>query len=282
MHLGERECSIQRRHQKIVEEAPSPALDDGLRARMGAAAVARGARRSATSAPAPSSSCSAPTGSFYFLEMNTRLQVEHPVTEVVTGLDLRARSRSASPRGEPLAGSRRDLPLRRPRHRGAAVRRGRGRRLPADDRHRRNLDPPDLARPPGRCRRRDWHQVGIPYDPMLAKIIAHAPTRREAADQLARALEATRLQGVTHNRDFLVATLRTPEFLRGRDLLNFIAGCSRSRCDRSMTPNCMAPQSPQRCMVAAVASAAGVTIPGGFRNSVMPPETIRIRLQGRS
>ena len=87
VHLFERECSIQRRYQKIIEEAPSPAVDDDLRAALGAAAVAP-ARRSATSAPAPSSSCSTQSGRFYFLEVNTRLQVEHPVTELVTGLDL--------------------------------------------------------------------------------------------------------------------------------------------------------------------------------------------------
>ena len=88
IHLGERDCSVQRRHQKVLEEAPSPAVDPELRARMGAAAVAAAQGHRLHATPARSSSCSAPDGAFYFLEMNTRLQVEHPVTEMVTGLDL--------------------------------------------------------------------------------------------------------------------------------------------------------------------------------------------------
>ena len=88
VHLGERDCSVQRRHQKLIEEAPSPAVDAALRERMGAAAVALAQRRRTTRAPARSSSCSTRDGKFHFMEMNTRLQVEHPVTEVITGIDL--------------------------------------------------------------------------------------------------------------------------------------------------------------------------------------------------
>ena len=136
VHLFERECSIQRRYQKIVEEAPSPAVDDDAARRAGRRRGRRRARRSATPAPAPSSSCSTETGAFYFLEVNTRLQVEHPVTELVTGLDL-VRAAAARRRGRAAAAEVPRRPADRARDRGPAVRRGRRRRLP--------------ARRPGRC-----------------------------------------------------------------------------------------------------------------------------------
>ena len=135
VHLFERECSIQRRHQKIIEEAPSPAVDADLRAELGDAAV-RGRRGDRLrGCRAPSSSSSAPDGGFFFLEVNTRLQVEHPVTELVTGLDL-VRLQLEVAAGEPLPPRGAGADDHRPRHRGAALRRGRRRRLPARQRAR--------------------------------------------------------------------------------------------------------------------------------------------------
>ena len=192
--LGERECSIQRRHQKIIEESPSPAVSTTLRG----PTVRRGRSprpgRSATSAPARSSSCSPRTATFYFLEMNTRLQVEHPVTECVTGLDL-VRLQLLVAEGEPLPFT---AAAAAPwaRHRGPALRRGPGAGLAA--RHR---DPAPLRGPGGRTaafqplapagpaagqrRSRTASRSARYYDPMLAKVIAWAPTRAEAARLLA-------------------------------------------------------------------------------------------------
>ena len=178
--LGERECSIQRRHQKIVEEAPR-----GPRRRSCGSGCTRRRWRpaapSATSAPARSSSCSRPTGEFYFLEMNTRLQVEHPVTEAVTGLDL-VRLQLLVAEGEPLPLDR-DTADRRPRDRGTALRRGAGPGLPPGHRH---PAPVRVPRSDRRVQRRrpslrldsavvDGSTVSVHYDSMLAKLIAWAP-----------------------------------------------------------------------------------------------------------
>jgi acetyl-CoA carboxylase biotin carboxylase subunit len=212
VHLWERECSIQRRHQKVIEEAPSPALDDALRARMGAAGVAVGQGVGYTSAGTVEFIV-APDGSFYFLEVNTRLQVEHPVTEAITGLDL-VEQQIRVARGEPLAFSA------APPIRGHAIEV----RLYAED--------ADAGYLPTTGTVRDWHlpelaglrvdagvetgtEVGIHYDPMLAKIIAHAATRRDAIAVLRSALAGASIAGLTTNRDHLHRVLGHPAFGAG-------------------------------------------------------------------
>jgi propionyl-CoA carboxylase alpha chain len=212
--LFERECSIQRRHQKLLEEAPSPAVGDGLRRRLGEAAVAA-ARTVGYVGAGTVEFLLAADGAFWFLEMNTRLQVEHPVTEAVTGLDL-VRLQLLVAAGEPL-------PERAVRARldGHAVEA----RLYAEDPlrgflpqagvlHRFRLpELPGLRVDAGVA---DGSAVGVHYDPLLAKVIAHAPTRGEAAALLAAALAGARLHGVRTNRELLVGVLRHPEFQAGR------------------------------------------------------------------
>jgi propionyl-CoA carboxylase alpha chain len=213
--LGERECSLQRRHQKVVEESPSPGVErlggQQLRDRMAAAAVSL-ARAVGYVGAGTVEFLLAPDGSFAFLEMNTRLQVEHPVTELVSGLDLVALQLRVAA-GEPLPGGLGDL-----RPRGWAVEA----RLYAEDPARGWLPRsgtlhrvrfPDGVRVDSGVR--DGSVVGVSYDPMLAKVVAHADTRTEAARRLATALARTSLHGPTTNRDLLVRVLRSEPFLAG-------------------------------------------------------------------
>ncbi len=212
VHLWERECSIQRRHQKVIEEAPSPALTPELRAAMGAAGVAVGRAVGYTSAGTVEFIV-APDGSYYFLEVNTRLQVEHPVTELTTGLDL-VREQLRIARGERLGYDR------APPQRGHAIEA----RLYAEDASHGYL--PTIGRlarfelPTAPGLRVDagvetGSEIGIHYDPMLAKVIAHAPTRTEAAGLLAWALERAVVAGVVTNREHLARILRLPAFVAG-------------------------------------------------------------------
>ncbi|WP_093087289.1 biotin carboxylase N-terminal domain-containing protein [Pseudonocardia oroxyli] len=212
--LFERECSIQRRYQKIVEEAPSPAVDPALRAELGAAAVAAGKAIGYTGAGTVEFVMDQ-RGEFFFLEVNTRLQVEHPVTELVTGLDLVALQLRVA-EGEPLPAS-----VTRAALDGHAIEV----RLYAEDvpagflpatgtLHRVRI--PELPGVRVDSGVADGSVVGPHYDPMLAKVIAQGRTRAEAARTLARALQQAQLHGVTTNRDLLVAILREEEFLAGR------------------------------------------------------------------
>ena len=214
VHLFERECSIQRRHQKIVEESPSVAVDAGLRERIGAAAVAA-ARAIGYAGAGTVEFLLAPDGGFHFLEVNTRLQVEHPVTEMVTGLDL-VRLQLLVAQGAPLPDG-----VRTARITGHAIEV----RLYAEDAtagflpasgtlHRFRIPEVEGVRVDSGVE--DGSVVGIHYDPMLAKVIAWAPTRLEAAQRLAAALAGAELHGVVTNRDLLVRILREPEFLAGR------------------------------------------------------------------
>ena len=213
VHLGERECSVQRRHQKVIEEAPSPAVDPELRRRMGAAAVA--AARSVDYVGAGTVEfLLGPDGAFYFLEMNTRLQVEHPVTEEVTGLDLVALQLRVAA-GEPLGLAQDDVSLT-----GHSVEA----RIYAEDPRRGFLPCTgpvlEVVLPRGPGVRVDHGldrrgSVTAHYDPMLAKIIARGDDRGHALRRLRRALTQFRLIGVGHNGPFLAGLLEHPEFVSG-------------------------------------------------------------------
>jgi len=228
VHLGERECSIQRRHQKIIEESPSPRVDPALREAMGEAALELARALGYQSAGTVEFLVDDETGEFFFLEVNTRLQVEHPVTEGVTGVDLvREQLRIAA--GEALDFGQGDI-----RFEGAAIEARLYAENPAAD-----FLPATgtlVAFAPAESPAVRWDTgvgagsvIGTRFDPMLAKVIAHAPTRAEAAGRLALALERTHLGGVVTNRDFLVATLRTPEFLAGDTTTDFIARVKPAR-----------------------------------------------------
>ena len=211
VHLFERECSIQRRYQKVIEEAPSSVVSPELRARLGDAAVAAGEALGYVGAGTVEFILD-PGGDFHFLEVNTRLQVEHPVTELITGLDL-VRLQILVAQGEPLPAEVLNATIT-----GHAVEV----RLYAED--------PSSGFLPTSGRLRDFtlpatvradtgfeagDTVSIHYDPMLAKVIAYAPTRTEAALVLAEALRAARIHGVRTNRDLLAGILVEPEFLAG-------------------------------------------------------------------
>ena len=211
--LGERECSLQRRHQKVVEEAPSPVITPELRRRMGEAAV-KAASAVGYSNAGTCEFLFTPDGSFYFLEMNTRLQVEHPVTELVTGIDLvQAQIRVAE--GEPLGPAFDDV---QPRGHAIEV------RLYAEDPWNR------FTPSPGRIERLRWpegpgvrndagvyegSEVSIHYDPMLAKLIVWAADRPRALQKLDRALSELRVEGIRTNTPLFKALLADPDFLAG-------------------------------------------------------------------
>ena len=220
VHCFERECSIQRRHQKIIEEAPSSAVNPELREKMGAAAVAAAAAVGYDSAGTVEFLLDA-NGAFYFLEMNTRLQVEHPVTEAITGLDL-VREQIRVAEGHPLSFRQDDLRIK-----GHAIEA----RLYAEDPENDffpvsgavvHFEPSVLVPVRIDSGVESGSVVSIYFDPMLAKLTAHAPTREEAAMRLAAALTQLRVSGLVTNREFLVNTLRHPAFLAGETTTGFI------------------------------------------------------------
>ncbi|MBL9124239.1 MAG: ATP-grasp domain-containing protein [Planctomycetaceae bacterium] len=220
IHLFERECSIQRRYQKIVEESPSTALDDALRAAMGAAAVRAGEAIGYVGAGTVEFLLT-PDKTFYFLEVNTRLQVEHPVTECITGLDL-VRLQIEVAQGASLADTAANL-----QRRGHAIEvrlyaeDPRREFMPATGRLERFQMPtlPGLRVDAGVV---SGSEVTPYYDAMLAKFIVHAPTRDEAARRLARGLAASQIHGLRTNRDLLVRILEHPEFLAGDTDTHFL------------------------------------------------------------
>lgn len=221
IHLGERDCSVQRRHQKIIEESPCPVMTPQLRAQMGEAAIAAAKAVDYSSAGTVEFLLDA-SGNFYFLEMNTRLQVEHPVTEMVTGLDLVAMQLSVA-QGDPLAITQGDVRLD-----GHAIEG----RLYAEDPTQEFLPVTgkiDLWRPAtGRGLRVDagicsGMDVSPFYDPMLAKIIAWGPSRQVARNRLTKALRNSVLLGPTTNTAFLIEALDTETFVKGEATTAFIA-----------------------------------------------------------
>lgn len=279
--LGERECSIQRRHQKVVEEAPSPLVDEAMRTELFDAA--RKAAKAIDYVGAGTVEFLATAdGCFYFLEMNTRLQVEHPVTECVTGLDLVAlQIRIAE-------GDR--LPAEPPVSRGHAIEV----RLYAEDPaagwqpqsgtlHRFEIPGVDTEFALGgeAGLRLDagvvsGSVVGVHYDPMLAKVIAWAPTRAEAARRLARALAGARIHGVRTNRDLLVNVLRQEAFLAGDiDTAFFhrhgLQALSRTAADETAVR--LSASAAALAEAAAHRAAAAVLgrLPAGWRNIVSTP-----------
>jgi acetyl-CoA carboxylase biotin carboxylase subunit len=227
VHLFERDCSCQRRHQKIIEESPSPAIDAELREKMGAAAVRLGRALGYVNAGTvefivPGSAAS--PGEFYFIEVNTRLQVEHPVTEMVTGLDM-VKLQIEIAEGRPLPFTQADLKAD-----GHAIEARLYAENPANDFLPSAGKIVDLRLPePEHGLRVDagierGMEVGIHYDPMLAKLIAHAETREAAIRKLAYALRRTSVAGPKTNREFLIRLLDHPEFGQGRAGTEFIAG----------------------------------------------------------
>jgi propionyl-CoA carboxylase alpha chain len=226
VYLGERECSIQRRNQKVVEEAPSPLLDEATRRAMGEQAVAL-AKAVGYDSAGTVEFVAGQDRSFYFLEMNTRLQVEHPVTEMVTGIDLvEEMIRVAA--GERLRFGQADVRLD-----GWAVES----RIYAEDPTRSFLPsvgrlvtyrPPPEGEADGATIRNDTGvfeggEISIYYDPMIAKLVTHAPTRAAAIEAQARALDAFAIDGIRHNIPFLSAVMQHPRWREGRLSTGFIA-----------------------------------------------------------
>ena len=221
IHLGERECSIQRRHQKIIEESPSPKLDDELRKQIGNAAVKLAKKIKYQSAGTVEFILDENTNEFWFLEVNTRLQVEHPVTEEVTGVDL-VRAQINIAKNEYLELKQNDVEFN-----GHALEV----RLYAENPNNDFL--PETGKivcyEPYKNKSIRWdsgvqkgYEVGTNFDPMLSKVISWAPNRTDACLQLATALEKSCIGGVKTNKDFLVECIRHPEFLAGNTTSDFI------------------------------------------------------------
>jgi propionyl-CoA carboxylase alpha chain len=221
VHLGERECSIQRRHQKIIEESPSPKVDPFLREQMGEAAIKLAKKIKYCSAGTVEFLMDDKTGEFWFLEVNTRLQVEHPVTEEVTGIDL-VYEQIKIARGEELEFTQDDISWH-----GHSIEA----RLYAEDPGNNFL--PEVGtliaydtEMTGDIR---WdsgveqgYKVGTDFDPMLSKVIAWAPNRIDAINKLARGLEKAHFGGVKTNREFLISCLRNESFINGNTTTDFI------------------------------------------------------------
>ena len=283
VHLGERECSIQRRHQKIIEESPSPRVNPEMRAAMGDAAIKLAKKLKYESAGTVEFLVDDKTGEFWFLEVNTRLQVEHPVTEEVTGKDL-VYEQLRIARGEELGYSQDDITWT-----GSSIEA----RLYAED------PSNDFLPATGTLIAYEsdinidarWDTgieqgsvVGTDFDPMLAKVITKGKTRMDAANKLSLALESLHIGGVTTNRDFLVASLRSEDFLNGKTTSDFIEKTNPQRAvilDGESLENALSAASlwiqGQNRENAAILR----EIPTGWRNSRLPGQKITFNYLGQ-
>ena len=276
VHLGERECSIQRRHQKIIEESPSPRVDPEMREAMGEAALKLAKKLKYESAGTVEFLVDDKTGEFWFLEVNTRLQVEHPVTEATTGIDI-VHEQLRIARGENLGYYQEDIDWY-----GSAIEA----RLYAED-PRNDFLPATgtlIAYEPNLEVEARWDSgveegsvIGTEFDPMIAKVICYGENRLEAANKLSMALESLHIGGVVTNRDFLVSTLRSEAFLNGLTTTNFI--------EKVKPPRSYKPSEGELKKVASIAAMwiQGKNrneaellgdLPSGWRNSRLPKQKI--------
>ncbi|MEV6806177.1 biotin carboxylase N-terminal domain-containing protein [Streptomyces sp. NPDC051132] len=264
--LGTRDCSLQRRHQKVVEEAPAPGLTEGLVKELRTLSVR--AARAVSYVGAGTVEFLVADGRAHFLEMNTRLQVEHPVTEAVYGIDLVAEQiriaegHALAKEPPPASGHAIEARLyaEDPAH-GWAPQTGTLHRLAVPDGVR--LDTGYT----------DGDTIGVHYDPMLAKVVAHAPTRAEAVRRLAGALESAAVHGPVTNRDLLVASLRHEEFTAARMDTGFY--------DRHLAALAEPAADPYAPLAAALADAHGRSRFGGWRNVPSQPQVKRYAMAGQ-
>ncbi|MGH3732503.1 MAG: acetyl/propionyl/methylcrotonyl-CoA carboxylase subunit alpha [Acidimicrobiales bacterium] len=284
VHLGERECSIQRRHQKLIEESPSPALDESTRDSIQGAALALARAIGYESAGTVEFLVDDDTRDFYFLEVNARLQVEHPVTEAVSGIDI-VREQLRLAQGEELGYSQEDVVLR-----GHAIEV----RLCAEDPlvgflpatgTLNAFDPPSEPALRWENGVERGSRVTVNFDPLLAKVISRASTRDLAAAELALGLERLHLGGVTTNRDFLVNTLRDDHFLRAETTTDFIERFDPPRAldldDIELTAAACAGalwlQGRHRADASVLAD-----VPSGWRNARLPRQHVELLYDERS
>ena len=276
VHLGERECSIQRRHQKIIEESPSPRVNPEMREAMGDAAIKLAKKLKYESAGTVEFLVDDKTGDFWFLEVNTRLQVEHPVTEEVTGKDL-VYEQLRIARGEELGYEQEDISWE-----GSSIEA----RLYAEDPANEFLPATGTLiayeTDPGIDARWDTgieqgSVIGTDFDPMLAKVIAKGKNRTDAANKLALALQSLHIGGVTTNRDFLVASLRSKHFHKGQTTSDFIEKAKPQRSvilkgqqlEQATTAAALWIQGENRNNASLLKEA-----PSGWRNSRLPRQKI--------
>jgi len=271
VHLFERECSIQRRHQKIIEETPSVALDSALRAKMGADAVKVAKAAGYTNAGTVEFLLDQ-SGHYYFLEMNTRIQVEHPITEMVTGLDLvieQIRIAAGLPLSEHIINAS---------QRGHAIEC----RIYAEDGNNNFLPSTGTilhySEPSGPGVRVDsgiekGMAVGIDYDPIMAKLIVHAPDRTSAIEKMIDALNNYHILGVKTSKRFMIDVLNHPEFQKGNTFTNFIESHMSER---------QIAKSPDNSLAALIASASSHSAAGSSsrsasieQNSLQPWQAFR-------
>ena len=279
VHLGERECSIQRRHQKIIEESPSPRVDPEMREAMGQAAVNLAKKLKYESAGTVEFLVDDKTGEFWFLEVNTRLQVEHPVTEGVTGKDL-VYEQLRIARGEELGYTQEEIEWS-----GSSIEA----RLYAEDPSNDFLPATGklIAYEPDSNIEARWDTgveqgsiIGTDFDPMIAKVISTGKSRTDAANKLALALESLHIGGVITNRDFLVSSLRSEAFHEGLTTSDFI---------EKVNPQRSIPMSGQNLELSSSVAALWIQglnrknsnvlnqIPSGWRNSKLPRQKLSFR-----